>query len=317
MLHLFVCCTLFMLHLFSRCFMLPFFGVVLIRVTHFPYCTFSMLPFFMLHLFSSCTFFELHSFIFDLFLYCILLICHLFLWCTLALFWVFIFFVLFHVGPCCILMLEFLSSTIFMFFFSYHSVFIMNIFGGAIFSCRTIFRVAMFSCCTFGTLFSCCAFFRVEFFSCFTFFLLHIFFCSSLFMLQFFMLYFFRFGPSILTCFLFYSFHGGLFRCCFSSHCALFTLHPSMMHSFHVAPFFSSTFLMLYFFHKALSHGNLPCSAYIMLLPLRLHFFIFYFSWLHTFIFMHFCDVALFQVVPSSCCIFWKHLQSSFILCTN
>ena len=252
------------------------------RVAHFPCCPFSCCIFFRVVLFSSCTlsyltFFVLHSFDMSPFL-----VMHVS---------PFLGFYFFRVVSCWTMLhldVGVFKLHYFHVFFSYHSVFIMYIFGGAIFSCRTIFRVAMFSCCTFGTLFSCCAFFRVVlfsccnffrvgFFSCFTFFLLHIFFCSSLFMLQFFMLYFFRFGPSILTGFLFYSFHGALFRCCFSSHCALFTLHPSMMHSFHVAPFFSSTFLMLYFFHKALSHGNLPCSAYIMLLPLRLHFFIFWF----------------------------------------
>ena len=96
-------------------------------------------------------------------------------------------------------------------------------------------------------------------------FLLHIFFYSTLFMLQFFMLHFLQFKPALLNCFLFYSFHGALFCCCFSSHCKLFTLHSSMSHSFHVVSFFSSAFLMLYSFYNALSHGSLPCCTYIIL----------------------------------------------------
>ena len=109
-------------------------------------------------------------------------------------------------------------------FFSCHSVFIMNFFCGALFSSRTVFCVAMFSCCTFCALFSYCTFFHVGLFSCCTIFPLHFFFCSTLFMLQFFMLHFFQFGPSLLTCFLFYSFHDFIFHCCFFSHCTLFRL---------------------------------------------------------------------------------------------
>ena len=76
-----------------------------------------------------------------------------------------------------------------------------------------------------------------------------------------FMLHFFQFGPSLLTCFLFH-FMVPFFRC-FSSHCALFTIH-----SFHVAhlfipydiisccgPFPCSTFLMLCSFHMSLSQS--------------------------------------------------------------
>ena len=52
-------------------------------------------------------------------------------------------------------------------------------------------------------------------------FLLHIFFYSTLFMLQFFMLHILQFKPALLNCFLFYSFHGALFRIAIFSYCTL------------------------------------------------------------------------------------------------
>ena len=105
-------------------------------------------------------------------------------------------------------------------------------------------------------------------------FLLHIFFYSTLFMLQFFMLHILQFKPALLNCFLFYSFHGALFCCCFSSHCALFILHSSMSHSFHVESFISSTFLVLYFFHKAFPMAIFHASLTSCCGLLRLYFFI-------------------------------------------
>ena len=110
-----------------------------------------------------------------------------------------------------------------------------------------------------------------------------------------FMLHFFHFRPSLLTRFLFYSFHGVLFAAIFrlTSHflyytllyytfyitlfcITLFILHSSVSHSFHVAIFISSTFLVFYFFHNALSHGNLLIILCCGLL--RLHFFVLRFS---------------------------------------
>ena len=122
----------------------------------------------------------------------------------------------------------------------------------------------MFLCCTSCVLYSCCTFFRVALFSC----------CNYFHVAAFFMLHFFCFGPSFSTRFLFYSFHGALFCCCFSSHCALFILHSSMSHSFHVESFISSTFLVLYFFHKAFPMAIFHSSLTSCCGLLRLYFFI-------------------------------------------
>ena len=88
----------------------------------------------------------------------------------------------------------------------------------------TLFISHRFLCCNVFMLYLLCALFILHLFSCCTIFPLHFFFCSTLFMLQFFMLHFFQFGPSLLTCFLFYSFHDFIFHCCFFSHCTLFRL---------------------------------------------------------------------------------------------
>ena len=91
------------------------------------------------------------------------------------------------------------------------------------------FHVAPFFFCISSSvsLFSCCIFFSLEL-------LLWPVFCFTLFNMSF-------------------------FAAAFS-----LTAHFSN-YSFQVAPFFSSTFLMLYSFHNALSHGHLPWCAYIML----------------------------------------------------
>ena len=130
--------------------------------------------------------------------------------------------------------------------------------------------------------------------------MLQIFSCYTIFMLHF-----FRFGPSLLTRFLFHSLHGVLFSCCFSSHCALFILHSSMSHAFHVADFISSTFLVLYSFHNALFPGNLPCITYIMLWTFKVALFhIAIFSCYTLSFLLHFFHVALYQVVLTSYYIF-------------
>ena len=114
-------------------------------------------------------------------------------------------------------------------------------------SCSTVFMSYLF-CTLFMLHFSVLHSFHVAPFFFYTFSPVAHFSCCN-----FFMLHFFQFGPSLLTCFLFYSFHGALFNHCFSSHSALFTLHSFMSHSFHVAPFPCSTFLMLYSFRSTLS----------------------------------------------------------------
>ena len=150
------------------------------------------------------------------------------------------------------------------------------------------FCVALVSCCTF----LCCTLFTVQLFVCSS--------CYTIFMLHF-----FSFGLSLLTPFLFYSFHGALFGRCFSSHCALFIMNSFMLHSFHVAAFNSSTLLVLYSFHNALSHGNRPLFTYIMLRSFKDSLF-------HTAIFscctlsflLHRFHVELYHIVLSSCYIF-------------
>ena len=168
------------------------------------------------------------------------------------------------------------------------------------------FCVALVSCCTF----LCCTLFTVQLFVCCTLFIVQLSSCYTIFMLHF-----FSFGLSLLTPFLLYSFHGALFRRCFSSHCALFIMNSFMLHSFHVAAFNSSTLLVLYSFHNALSHWNRPCFTYIMLRSFKDSLF-------HTAIFscftlsflLHRFHVELYQIVLSSCYIFWKHLQPVFVL---
>ena len=181
-----------------------------------------------------------------------------------------------------------------------------------------LFRVALLPNCTF----SYCTLFKLHFFVLysFTLFTVQLFVCCTLFILQLsscytiFMLHFISFGLSLLTPFLFYSFHGALFRRCFSSHCALFIINSFMLHSFHVAAFNSSTLLVLYSFHNALSHRNRPCFTYIMLRSFKDSLF-------HTAIFscctlsflLHCFHVELYQIVQSSCYIFWEHLQPLFL----
>ena len=164
------------------------------------------------------------------------------------------------------------------------------------FSRIALFHIPLFSSCTF----LCCTLFTVHLFVCCTLFILQLSSCYTIFMLHF-----ISFGLSLLTPFLFYSFHGALFRRCFSSHCALFIINSFMLHSLHVAAFNSSTLLVLYSFHNALSHRNRPCFTYIMLRSFKDSLF-------HTAIFscctlsflLHCFHVELYQIVISSCHIF-------------
>ena len=114
-------------------------------------------------------------------------------------------------------------------------------------------------------LFSCCSVFYIaSFFKLDSFHVAPFFFCIfppviTLFSCcSFFMLHFFQFGPSLLTCFLFDFFHDVLLFGCFSLHCALFTLHCFMLHSFLVVTFRCTWFLMLYSFHNTFSKSMIP-----------------------------------------------------------
>ena len=165
--------------LISRC---TFFVLYSSRVTVFPSCTFYMF-FSYCTFFSSCTFFELHSFRIAPFFawHSFDIVLHLFSWCTVVLFSCFIFFVLLHIAPCCILLQccsSFKLNYFHALFFSYYSVFIMSFFRGPLFMSRH------FSCFNVFMLYLMCTVFilhlRVGLFSCRT---------------------FFQFGPSILTCF--------------------------------------------------------------------------------------------------------------------
>ena len=160
------------------------------------------------------------------------------------------------------------GCTIFMFFqvalfFSCCSLFIVNFFRGALMS-QLYLVLHCFHVVPFLHSFHVAPFFVVHsfhvapFFFCMSF-LVTLLSCCS------FSCYTFQFGPLLLTGFLFYSSLGALFSHCFSSHCAFFILHSLMSHSFHVAPFPCSTFLMLHSFHNTLSQ-SLDIAAILKLL---------------------------------------------------
>ena len=223
---LFSCCTFLCVAIFSSCtfsrvascctyFSLNFFRVVLIwsysfSKLHFLHVFFILHLFFELHSFRIAPFFAWHSF--DIVL-------HLFSWCTVVLFSCFIFFVLLHIAPCCILLqcCSSLSCTIFILYFFHTTVFSSWAFFVVHFSCRAIFRVAMFSCCILCALFSYCTFFRVWLFSCRT---------------------FFQFGPSLLTCFVL------LFSWCPFSLLLLLSLRMFHITLFHIALVSCRTFFL-------------------------------------------------------------------------
>ena len=274
---LFSCCTFLCVAIFSSCtfsrvascctyFSLNFFRVVLIwsysfSKLHFLHVFFILHLFFELHSFLIAPFFARHSF--DIVL-------HLFSWCTVVLFSCFIFFVLLHIAPCCILLQccsSFKLHCFHVLFFSYYSVFIMSFFHGPLFMSHH------FSCCNVSMLYLMCTLFmlhlRVALFS-----------CRSLDL---------HFWPV-----LFYSFHGVPFRCCFSSHWACCTIQSSMSLSFHVVPFFSSTFFIWYFFIIHSPMAILHALVISCCCLLRLQFFI-----------LRFFHVALFYLYAFfSCYIF-------------
>ena len=266
MLHLFVCCNLFILHLFSCCFMLHLFLVEL-----FSCCTHLELQFFQVALFT-CFFHTAPFFRVALFSYCTFFCMALFWYCIASFFMMHrsTFFVLLHIAPCCILLQCCSSFKLHYFhvlFFSYYSVFIMSFFHGPLFMSHH------FSCCNVSMLYLMCTLFmlhlRVALFS-----------CRSLDL---------HFWPV-----LFYSFHGVPFRCCFSSHWACFTIQSSMSLSFHVVPFFSSTFFIWYFFIIHSPMAILHALVISCCCLLRLQFFI-----------LRFFHVALFYLYAFfSCYIF-------------
>ena len=105
-----------------------------------------------------------------------------------------------------------------------------------------------------------------------------------------------------------YSFHVASFFVlqCFYVVPFVYSFHAapfSVLHSFHVAVFISSTFLVLYFFHNALSHGNLLITSCCGLL--RLHVFVLRFSHVAHFHFyciffiLHFTRLYFLLVISS------------------
>ena len=133
--------------------------------------------------------------------------------------------------------------------------------------------------------------------------MLHLFSCCTLFMLQFFMLHFFRFGSSLLTWFLFFSYNGALF----SSQCALLhyilSCHTRLMLHLLSLALFSCCILSIMHSPTAIFHAVLISCCGLF----RLHFFK-----------LRFFHVAVYQVVLSSsnipffCIAFYQFSYSSF-----
>ena len=247
-----MCIGLFYCCIFSR---------VALRCTHFLLHFFHVALFTCCHLFMMHLFFEFHFFQNALYSYCTIFCPVLFWyfiffsWCTVVLFLNFTFlccYMLHLAAPYCCS--SFKLHYFYVLFFSCHSVFIMNFFCGALFSSRTVFCVAMFSCCTFCALFSYCTFFHVAPFSLCISSSVALFLCCN-----FSCCIFFSLDLHFWPVFCFTLFMISFFTAAFS-----LTAHFSD-YSFQVALFFSSTVLMLYSFHNALCHGHLPWCAYIVL----------------------------------------------------
>ena len=199
--YMFHYCTLFMLQLFSCCFMLfslhdPLFCVALISCW-----TLSVLHFFILHsfqvsLFPCCTFFILHSFQVSLFLCCELFVLHFFHFTKffsgtffmlysflVALFPCCIFFMLhcFHVAPFFVLHCFYVVPFVhpfrvklfscctlfvlhfFMLHFFHVEIFMLHYFRVVAFSCCTFLSVSLLWSCTFSHAASCCNLFMLHF----------------------------------------------------------------------------------------------------------------------------------------------------------
>ena len=224
---------------------------------------------------------------------------------------------MFHVAPYCMLMLQFVQAAL----YSYFSFFISQCFHHDLFSRCNFFMSHLFSCCNVFMLYISWTIFMLHLFPCwvlpcFTIFLSHIFSCSTLFMLHF-----FQFGHSLLTCFLFCSFRVPFFAAAFSlnanfSHCILPCRTRFMLHLFSLALFSCCTLFKMHspvaIFHAALTSCCGLLGLYFSFCNLPISDFM-----LHTFTFMYFLHVALYQVLLSSCFIFWKHLQSTFVLGMN
>ena len=290
------CCCFLLLHsiqvtlfLFCTFFILYSFHVPPFSVFYF----FNVTPSFVLHsfcvaLFSSYTFFMLHFFSVAQYSSCTLFMLHLFLHCILFIFNLFcdamqqfICILCFSCFLCCLffvlgyLTVAVLSScTIFMFyFFSYCSLkFYPKLFYGVLMShlflCCTAFMLYLFLYCTLFM----SGYFRFFVLGSFLF-VLHLFSFAYLllqhsFHAAIFMLHFFQFGPSLLTCFSFNSFHGALFFATFRhtvhfSHCTLSCRIHLMLHLFPVVHFSCYSLFTLDFCYikTALNHATFPVSC--------------------------------------------------------
>ena len=169
MLHLFSCCTVFMLYTFCVA-LFPCYNIFILN-SLFPCCNF-----YMLYSFHVVPFSELHFFRVALFWY----------WTSFrdATCCIVIFFVLFHAAPCYIVAVL-LSCTIFMFYF-----FISQCFHHKLCSWCTLFMSHIFSCCNVFMLYLLC-----------TLFMLHHFPCCTPFMLQFLSL-------ALFSCCIFFIMHS-------------------------------------------------------------------------------------------------------------
>ena len=159
----------------------------------------------------------------------------------------------------------------------------LHFFHVALFLCRTLFPVALFSCCTFCALILRCTFLVlnsscVVLFPCYTFYVKIFSYCT------FFVFYTFR--VAFFQCYTFFmsnSFHVALFSCC-----TLFMLHlfscSFMLHYFRVALSPCYTFSMLHFLHVLLFSC---CTFFRVALFSYCIFFLMALFWNCTFFVMH------------------------------
>ena len=251
--------------LISRC---TFFVLYSSRVTVFPSCTFYMF-FSYCTFFSSCTFFELHSFRIAPFFawHSFDIVLHLFSWCTVVLFSCFIFFVLLHIGPCCILLQccsSFKLNYFHALFFSYYSVFIMSFFRGPLFMSRH------FSCFNVFMLYLMC-----------TLFILHLFSCLALFMSHLFSVWTFTFDLFCFTLFMVSLFAAAFALTAHVSHYTLPYRSRFMSYLFSLVLFSFGTFFIIHCPMAILHAVVISCCCL-----LRLHFFILRFFHVALFLFL-------------------------------
>ena len=135
----------------------------------------------------------------------------------------------------------------------------------------TPFMLHFFVRCTL----SCCTFFRVGFFSCRIFFLLHISYCSTLFMLQFFHVTLFPVWTFTFDLFLVWLFSRcPFFFAVFFSHCTL-SFYTTF---FHVALISCCTYSLYNIFNVVLFHNTLSQRVEIVV-TLSLHLIMQLFQW--------------------------------------